>query len=297
MAADILLTVAYVGSQTYHLPLYNDLNPGIYGSLGQRTTYPNFNSILQYQSRGDASFNAVEVRLEKRLSRGLTFTSNYTFSKALDTVTGGDAAYNGPIGDPFDLKWNYGISDLNRTNNWVTSFVYQTRSLSQYGHLAKGTLGNWQISGIFTLQSGAPFSVQPSGSCPNGGNPSYSDEGGDRADLVPGQTFGEMLGSKSHWINQYFNTEAFTCNAIGTFGDSRRNLLAGPRCNNWDLGFGKNIPIKERFKLQFRWEMFNAMNTPHFSNPGSSVGGAGYGVITSLASSPRIMQGAVKVSW
>ncbi|MGB8538181.1 MAG: carboxypeptidase regulatory-like domain-containing protein [Acidobacteriaceae bacterium] len=297
LPADILLTVGYVGSHTYHLPIVNDVNPGIYASLGQRTTYPNFESIIQYQSVGNASFNALEVRAEKRLARGFTFTSNYTFSKALDTVTGGDAAYVSPIGDPFNVKWNYGISDLNHRNNWVTSFVYQTPSLSQYGRLARETLGNWQGSGIFTLQSGTPFSVTPSGSCLNGGNPSYSQEGGDRADVVPGQSFGEMQGSKSQWINQYFNTAAFECNAAGTFGNSGRNLLTGPRYNNWDLGFGKSLLIKERFNFQFRWEMFDALNTPHFSNPNSAVGGAGYGAITSLASAPRIMQGAVKFAW
>lgn len=297
MFANTLVTVAYVGSQTYHLPVYIDRNPGIYASHGLRTTYPEFSTVYQYQSAGNASYNALEVLVEKQLGRELTFTSNYTFSKALDTVTGGNTAYAGPIGNPFDIKWNYGISDVNHTHNWMTSFVYKTPSLSQYNHLAQAALGNWQTSGIFTLRSGSPFSVGPGGACTNGGNPSYSTDGGDRADTVPGQSFGTMQGSKSHWLKQYFNTAAFACNAVGTFGDSGRNLLTGPRYNNWDLGFAKEFPIRERFKFQFRWEMFDAMNTPHFSNPGSSVGGGGYGAINSLAAPPRIMQAAGKFTW
>jgi hypothetical protein len=297
LPADILLTVAYVGSETYHLPLNEDLNPGIYASQGVRSTYPAFNSIIQYQTTGTASFNALEVRAEERFKHGLTFTSNYTFSKALDTITGGDAAYVSPMGNPLDVKWSRGISGLNRPHNWVTSFVYQTPSLRQYGHMASEALGNWQGSGVFTLQSGAPFSVTPSGACANGGNPSFSNEGGDRADVVPGEAFDEKQGSKSQWINHYFNTVAFSCNAEGTFGDSGRNILRGPRWNNWDLALAKSFKIRERYVPQFRWEMFNAMNTPHFSTPGASVGGGGYGVITSLASPGRIMQGAVTFSW
>jgi hypothetical protein len=297
MFSDTLLTLAYVGGHSYHLPLFNDVNPGIYASLGLRSTYPNFSNIDQYQSAANASYNALEVTVQKRLSRGITFTSNYTFSKALDTVTAANTAYTGPIGDPFDIKWNYGISDQNHTNVWVTSFVYQTPSLSRYNYFARAALGNWQTSGIFTLQSGTPFSVTPGGSCANGGNPSYSEDGADRTDLVRGQTFGQMQGSKGHWLNEYFNTAAFACNALGTFGDSGRNILTGPRYNNWDLGFAKNFPIKERFRFQFRWEMFDAMNTPHFSNPGAAVGSGGYGVINSLALPPRIMQVAGRFYW
>jgi hypothetical protein len=186
---------------------------------------------------------------------------------------------------------------VNLPYNWLTSFVYQSPSLSQYNHLARAALGNWQVSGIFTLHSGSPFSVTPSSNCANGGNPSYSDDGGDRADLVPGQKWDQMQGSKSHWLNEYFNTAAFACNAVGTYGDSGRNVLTGPRYNNWDMGFAKSFSINERFKFQFRWEMFDAMNTPHFSNPGAGVGGAGYGAITSLAADPRVMQAAAKLYW
>jgi hypothetical protein len=301
LPSNMLITIAYVGSQTYHLPLYTDLNPGIYASLGQRSTYPNFTSVLEYESAGTASYHAMQVRAEKRMSRGVTFTTNYTYSKALDTVTAGNTAYAPAMGDPFNFKWNYGISDVNHPQNWITSFVYQTPSLSQFNHLAKATLGDWQASGIFTLQSGTPFSVTPGGSCPNGGNPSYSNLGGDRADIVSGQPFNEKQGSKNQWLNQYFNPAAFTCNAVGTFGDTGRNILTGPRYNNWDVGFAKTfaVPYSDRFKFQFRWEMFNAMNTPHFANPGSAVGSSSYGVINSLASgsAPRVMQAAGKISW
>ena len=297
LPADILLTAAYVGSETYHLPFTEDLNPGIYASGGVRSTHPNFNTIAQYRTAGTASFNALELRAEERFKHGLLFTSNYTFSKAIDTITAGDDAYEGPIGNPFSVAWSRGISDVNRPHNWVTSFVYQVPSFREYGNLARETLGNWQASGVFTLQSGSPFSVHPGGGCANGGNPSFSDLGGDRADVVSGESYDVEQGPKSQWLNHYFNTGAFACNAPGTFGDSGRNLISGPHWNNWDLALGKSFRIKDRYVPQFRWEMFNAMNTPHFSTPGASVGAGGYGIITSLASPGRIMQGAVTFSW
>ena len=90
---------------------------------------------------------------------------------------------------------------------------------------------------------------------------------GIRADYVSGQEVWTKQGDKNDWLNKYFNTAAFQKNAPGTFGNTPRNLLRGPRTNSWDLGISKNWRFYERYRLQFRWEMFNAFNTPSFANP------------------------------
>jgi hypothetical protein len=141
------------------------------------------------------------------------------------------------------------------------------------------------------MHSGLPFSIGG----PNGANNSDSDIGGDRADIFPGAPLDQHQGSKNHWLNEYFNTAAFTANAPGTFGDSARNLLTGPGFNNLDLGFSKNFPFRERYRLQFRWEMFNALNRTWFSTPDSGLGDAAFGQITSDNNSPRLMQAALKL--
>ncbi|HKM80228.1 MAG TPA: hypothetical protein VJY15_04640, partial [Candidatus Acidoferrum sp.] len=101
-------------------------------------------------------------------------------------------------------------------------------------------------------------------------------------------------GSEAQWVHQYFNPAAFAVNAPGTFGNSPKNLMRGPADDDLDLAVSKNFPFKERYRLQFRWEMFNATNTPFFSTPDSNVTDSTFGQITSLQGSPRIMQFALK---
>jgi hypothetical protein len=157
------------------------------------------------------------------------------------------------------------------------------------------TLGGWELSGIVTLQSNYPFTIA-GGYDDNSG----SLQGGDRADVVPGQSFNVRQGSKSQWLNEYFNVNAFIANANGTFGDSGKNLFQGPPIKTMDLAFAKNWTIIEGYRLQFRWEMFNALNHPSFSDPDSNVGDAGgnYGKVTSLGPIPaRLMQAALKFTF
>jgi hypothetical protein len=96
---------------------------------------------------------------------------------------------------------------------------------------------------------------------------------------------------------QYFNPAAFTYNAIGTFGDSGKNVMAGPGYNNADLMFGKNFLFRERYSLQFRWEMFNAFNRTEFAVPNDTVGQSTFGLITSDTGSPRVMQAGLKLNF
>ena len=157
--------------------------------------------------------------------------------------------------------------------------------------VARNVIGGWQLSGIWRMQSGAPFGISPG----FGGDRSLSHIGGDRADYVPGQTITSKQGSKNEWLNSYFSKAAFQPNAPGTFGNTPRALFHGPRTNSWDMGISKNWRFHERYRVQFRWEMFNAFNTPSFSNPVNRVTSASFGTILSTGGvPPRVMQGALK---
>ena len=110
-------------------------------------------------------------------------------------------------------------------------------------------------------------------------------------------------------MNKYFNTAAFQRAAPGTFGNSGRNILQGPGVNNVDMGLSKSFRFKERYRVQFRWEMFNAFNRATFDNPNNSVTSGSFGRITSTKGSgagyeqglfgypPRVMQAALKFYW
>jgi hypothetical protein len=306
-AGNILARVAYVGSESYHLPNPVERNPGIYSTNpdlnGLRSLHPNFGSVLEYDSWVTASYNALQLTFEKKFSHGLQFNSNFTWSKSIDSASSSSLAFNGSIPNPFNLQFNRGISSLNYPRIWNNFWVYQLPALTHSNSFVKGVLGGWEFSGIWRLQSGDPFSIS------DGRDPSQSHIGGDRADVVSGQSLSVHQGSKSQWLGKYFNTAAFQPAAPGTFGNSGRNILQGPGVNNVDMGLNKSFPFKERYRIQFRWEMFNAFNRATFDNPNTSVTSGSFGRITSTKGSgagyeqglfgypPRVMQAALKFYW
>jgi hypothetical protein len=301
-AYNIVARVAYVGSESYHQAVVADSNPGICGpvvagacSNGGRTTYTDFLGILQNNSEGTAGYNALQAGVEQRLTHGLQFQSNFTYSKTVDTISSGNVSFGPPLlPDPFNLRYNKGTSALNVPFIWVTNLVYTTPSLSDKNQFIHQVLGNWEVSGIVTLESGFPFGISGG----DGNNNSGSLQFGDRADVVSGVSQNVRQGGKSQWLNEYFNTAAFTHNAVGTFGNSAKNLFQGPPIKTMDLAFAKNWNFAERYNLQFRWEMFNALNTPSFANPDNTVGDGNFGKITSLGPiAPRVMQFGLKFAF
>jgi len=292
--SNLALHLAYVGSETYQQEEAIDQNPGIYANGGKRTTYPSFGGILTDFSNGTAPYNSLQVGIDQHLAYGLQLQSYFTWSKAIDLAAHADISIGFPeLGDPFDLRWNRGISAMNVPLNSITNFIYMTPSLDGSGSLVKSFLGSWQVSGIVTFQSGSPFSITG-----GSGNNSGALQNGDRADFVPGQPLNVHRGSKTQWLKQYFNPLAFTANAPGTFGNTGKNILTGPAVATADLGIAKNWMLGGNVKLQFRWEAFNAFNHASFSTPVNSPTASNLGQITSISAiKPRVMQGSLKVTF
>ncbi|MFY9802070.1 MAG: TonB-dependent receptor [Candidatus Acidiferrales bacterium] len=301
---NLVVRGAYVGSESYHQSDIIDQNPGICGpvvggacSNGTRSTYPNFLNILDNFSNGTASYNGLQLGVEQHLSHGLQFQSNFTWSKTIDTASSGNISFGtNQLPNPFDLGYNRGISSENVPFIWVSNLVYTSPALRDKSQFIQQTLGRWEISGIVTFQSGFPFGISGG----DGNNNSGSLQYGDRADVVPGQSFDVRKGGKSNWLNQYFNTAAFTPNAIGTFGDSGKNMFQAPPFRTMDLAIAKNWTFLERYSLQFRWEMFNAFNTPSFGTPDNNVtdGPNSFGhIFGEGAVPPRVMQAGLKFAF
>jgi Carboxypeptidase regulatory-like domain len=281
--SNMMLSVAYVGSETEHLFNPVEMNYEVnYVRLN-----PNFGSVLSNQSFTTASYNSLQASFNRRFSHGFQFTSNYTWSKCLDNGTLGDTAFTGALGNPYNLLgFNRGLCDTNFPQVFINDWVWQEPALHSLGKVGSAALGNWEVSGIWTFQSGRPFSI---GGCGVSGSATP-----ERAN-VTGQPFNVHQGSEAQWLQHYMNPAAFTCNAPLTFGTSARNLLQRPGTNIADVGVYKNFPFKERYRLQFRWEMFNAFNRPNFGGPNTSVTSTNFGKITGLASDMRVMQGALKL--
>jgi hypothetical protein len=282
--------VGYVGSESYHQSVILDQNFGVNNA---RVFYPEYTGILTDESVGTASYNALQTSVEKRFSHGLQFQSNFTYSKTIDTASSGNISFAGSIPDPANLNFSRGISDLNYPYIWTTNFSYTTPGLKNWNPVLRQVLGEWGVSGIWTFQAGQPFSIVGG----NGNNNSGALEYGDRADYT-GQELGVQNGSKSQWLGSYFNTAAFTTNALGTFGNSGRNILRGPRYDSMDIALLKNWSFQERYHLQFRWEMFNALNHSSFSTPVNDPSSSNFGQITTIGPiAPRVMQGALKFTF
>jgi hypothetical protein len=293
-----VMHLTYVGAQSYHQATTVDLNPGHFSTnpavSGQRLTYPNFSEIKQVQDGATSSYNALQAGVEKRLSFGLQFQANITWSRDLDVGGSGDPSFESSVSDPYDIGHDFGPSSLNYPIVFHANFIYAFPKLNGHNSLVKNTLGGWEFSGLYTGQSGPPFTINGG----NGNNNSAFNEFQDRADIVPGQPFAVRQGGKSRWVNQYFNTAAFTNNAPGTPGDSKKFLIQEAPVNTADLAVLKNWQIRERYGVQFRWEAFNALNHPSFGQPDSNPGDSNFGQITNIGSvPPRVMQGALKVTF
>lgn len=293
LASNFALHLAYVGSQTYHQTILKDLNPGFYSAKGARVLYaPNFGQLLQFTSEGTASYHALQAGIEKRLSHGLQFQSNFTWSKSMDIQS--NAYYsNVVLSNPLDPRHDRGVSSTNVPLISISNLVYTTPDLHGRNKLVRTFFGSWETTLIYTMQSGFPFSIQGG----NGNNNSGSLQLADRADLT-NQPYQVHQGSKQQWLAHYFNTAAFATNAPGTFGNSQRNLLKGPGVSSGDLALIKNLPFQERYNVQLRGEFFNVLNHPSFGLPNTVVGSSNFGQITTIgAIAPRVIQGGIKLTF
>jgi hypothetical protein len=289
---NLSLEIAYVANKGTHLeealpqnlapPSATDLRP-----FQQRRPRPDLGTGQFYDNSGNSNYNALDVRLEKRFSRGVYFLLGYVWGKAID-IGSSDQGGNG-ADNPFNLRTMRGPSDLDVTHRFVGSFgvevpVGRGRAFgANMPRVADLIIGGWQVSGIATFQSGMPFTPTISSDPANVGF-TY----GRRPD-VKGTGHVDNPGP-----NLWFNPKDFPLPAPYTIGNAGRNILRGPGVNNWDLSILKNFHFTERIYLQFRTELFNAFNHTQFNNPVSMVDVPTAGQILS-ARDPRIMQFGMKL--
>jgi hypothetical protein len=210
----------------------------------------------------------------------LTLQSSYTWSLAFDII---DGEIFSAVSNPFNARYDYGPAGFDRRHIWITSFIYQLPFYRNSGsRAAKALVGGWELSGIYTLESGTPFSI--------GGGPDNLGLGGttaNRANIVAPITYPKTR-------LQWFSTSSFQKPGPLQFGTSARNAVVGPGRNNWNLALFKQFRFSERARFEFRAESFNTFNHTQFTNPSSGVTNTDFGVISG-AFAPRIMQLGAKL--
>jgi hypothetical protein len=224
-----------------------------------------------------SNYESMFVRLEKRFSNGLSWLASYTFSKAITnapqfrnagTATG---AENSPPMDSYNLRLDRGLASFDTRQRFVNTYVYdlpfgRSRRWLRSGP-ASWILGGWQTAGILSLQTGFPFTINLTGDTANVG----AGTGGIfiRPNVVPGQNW--QLSGDARSAAHYFNTAAFALPAAGTFGNLGKNTIIGPGLIGLDLTMGRVVRINERFSIQFRGEVFNAINHPNWVQVGRII--------------------------
>jgi len=284
-----VVTLAYVGSKGNHLYMQNQANPGIYGRPGnlnqRRPLYPIFGSIIDMSSQGNSTYHAFQATLNKRLSRGFTVLANYTFGKLLDDASSdGDGPAN-----PWNIAAEKGHSDFDITQRFVASYIWLLPKLRGGHPLLRSVLGDWELNGIIVLETGRWLTVV------SGQDRSGTGVNEDRADVV-GDWRLPSNRSRNERIARWFNTDAFAVNAPGTFGTAGRNIIPGPGQVDVTFGLFKNFAVREGHRLQFRAELFNALNRVNLGNPNMNRSSGNFGRITS-AGAPRVVQLALKYSF
>ncbi len=287
LPAQIVFSVAYVGSMGADMPLSREINPAIYhpgATLNDRQAnriYPQFASINQQDPVGKSRYNGLELNANKRFSHGFTIVMNYTLARGLDNTSGD--SFGGQ--DPLHVDNEWGLADTNVTHRMVTSFLWQLPSPSN--PIAKVILGGWQFNGIVTLRSGTPFSVS------SGRDTQLSFQTA-RANLVGDPNLSSSR-ARGEMIAMYFNPAAFATPATGAIGDSARNLMIGPGYKNADLSLFKSFKT-HGLQLQFRAEAFNTFNFVNLNNPVANISSATVGQIQA-SGPPRILQFGLRLTF
>ena len=234
----------------------------------------------------NTNYNALQAKMEKRFSYGLTFLASYTYSKCMSVV---NREWYWPS-DTYDFGLDYGPCDENFPQVFTFSYAYQLpwgqgrHFVSNAGRAADAVIGGWNVSGILSAYTGSPFTVNASGDIANTGT-------GQRASVVPGCQL-KPAGFQQN-VYHYYNPDCFVDAAPYTFGDSGKNSLRGPDYRNFDFSLFKDFKLTESKRLQFRSEFYNIFNRVNFAPPGaSSTGSFGVlgGSVGTAVDTPTFMQ-------
>ena len=272
-------TINYLG-QNFPNPL-RGTNP-IFGANTNRASllrpFPQFGNVNIYEPIGYAWYHSLQMRLEKRFSKGFTTQLSYTWSKNMQATE----MLNDQDPRPYEV-----ISDLDRTQRLTGSGIWELpfgkgRHWGTNSHpIVNGIAGGWQITGAMQYQSGAPLGF---------GNAIFN---GDLGNV--------LLPKNQRSVDQWFNVNAGfeRNNALQLASNLRRfpirfGGIRGPIQARWDFGLIKTFAITERWRLQFRAETFNVANYSNLGNPNTTPTSGAFGTITSQ-DPPRSWQGALKL--
>jgi len=314
---DYLLEVKYVGTKGTRLPRNIEANPAIFGpgatssNADARRIYAGCaanNGICQLATvalltyGSNSTYQSAQISLAHRFSTGFSFNTSYWLSKSLDylsSINVNNSSGTGLVGEndlaqnPFNLSAEHGPSLFDARHRFVASGTWQLPFGGNLRGVSKALVHGWQLNIIGTANSGTPFTVYDSANVSlQASSPPLSAYFASRPNLIGDPNAG------SHTANQWIGRSSFVrLNPItqaGQFGNAGRNIARGPGAVNLDVSLVKDIPVRERLKLQLRAESFNIGNHPNFSVPVADLASQNFGRILS-AGPARLTQFGMKV--
>jgi hypothetical protein len=325
--AGILIEAGYAGNRGVHIPVsldFNQVDPK-YQALGaglaqavenpffgltnlglfaNRTIarsqllrpYPHYtgvstNSPALAQNMGNSGYHSLQLRAEKRFSRGYNLTIVYTKAKLIDNGSGrifGENAFVPPVQNAYNLAAERAVSEGDVSQRLVISHTVQIRALTANAFLKTVTKG-WSWSGAFSTNTGFPLALSSIGNSGVGGGVLRPNSTGVSANLS---------GRPQSRLLRYFDTSQFTVPPAFSFGNVGRTIpdARGPARVAYNTAVQKSFNIREPLRALFRAEAFNLTNTPYFGRPAQQLGGNGFGVINA-ASGERQVQLSLKLTF
>lgn len=287
LGRNFVAQLGYTGSGAKKLTQVVNVNqafPGT-GNVNSRRPYRGFSNIQVYGPLVNSTYNALLGKLERRFSNGLSLLASYTYGHSIDGGgNNNDQSDPGPQ-DARNLRAHKGSSNFDVRHRFVLSGLYQL-PFGKSGGGPNWIVRNWQLSGIFSVQTGQPFTVTSS-----------TDPSGTNVTARPNRLRDGSLPSDQRSPNRWFDMTAFAAPPCACFGNSGRNILRAPGFSNVDLGVARDFPFHERFRLQFRGEAFNLFNHPNFGLPNMAIGNPQVGIIGSVINPERQLQLAMKMYW
>ncbi len=320
----ILFDAAYSGSHSVKLFTgwnENQLNPSYYsmgsalqtqvtnpfygvislGTLANKTVsraqlmlpYPQFTGVTGVFSAGNSTYNSFQLKVERRMSSGLSFLIGYTLAKNIGDPNPIYGESSSGFQNNYDRRSERSLLTTDVAQRFVASYTYELpfgrgkHWGSGWNRFADLIGGGWHINGITTFQSGMPLIIGLSSANTYGG--SRPNSTGESAYLPPSERS----------VYKWFNTSVFTQPPAYSLGNVGRTLpdARKPGVNNFDFSVFKMFKFTERLGMQFRAETFNVFNHTRFGSPNTSFGSSSFGRISSTGGDPRIMQMALKLSF
>ena len=282
--------IGYVGRRGIHNQRKRNINQLQPGAI-QANTGVNVNALRPFlglgilglaENSGLSRYNGLQISIERRFATDFHFGIAYTYSRSRDN----SSSLTDVLPNAYDDKAYWGPSDFDRAHVFILNTIYEVPWFKGSATWRRRVLGNWQFSGVYQAQSGSPFSVR--------NNVDYAGVG-----AGSGNQFWNLTGNPGTAVTNFtnsavwFDKNAFTIPASGTFGVQPRNILSNPGFWNMDGALRKNFPVSEKRVLQLRFEIFNIFNHPNWGGASGTPTSGSFGQVTSKSGN-RVIQIAIK---